>query len=728
LFYTQLDYAFAIYSNNSCEIRELGSWKADCAFAPGDVLKVSIDPGSVVRYYRNGAAIYNSSVAPADYPYVLGADLFNAGATIGNAQITASSLADWTSVDIGNVGMAGSASFTGAFLTVQGAGADIGGTADAFHFVYQILSGDGQIIAKIDSVANTHPYAKAGVMMRDGVDPGAAHVMLDLQPAGGVEFAQRTSAGAQTTPLATAMVPFPYWTKLVRIGNTIAGYVSSDGSTWSAVGSTTVAMGATLDVGIVVTSHDTSQLNTSTFESPFVYVSTVPGAYHAVTDRNAYLKPALPALGPAGSHFIDPTFGSRLLRVTDENTRPGSPGRSFTVPSAAHQLAWNGSSDRFYVRSIDGTTIPYTFDASTMTASRIQPSSTGDGGLTIWSQVEPQFSFLSSNLLFGSRQDPSNDWPIIRQFDFNALTYGDILNLGQATSISPGTYAGALSSSATVPEKLCVLFGGDSQDRHYKVAVFEANPVAPNPVILDSQASTITSNGTTSNTNIPLGVFLHHAWIDQSGRYVMLYTVNEQPVPYYVWDLSSNTITGVNINAGGHDATGFGWQINQACCTTTAWDAAQWEMRALSQPQTTADLLNPVLTPQEIYLADHTSWNNAEAGTLVPVLSSLYRYYNGTYNTTPWRAWDDEIVAIQTNAPGSATTVWRFAHHRSDVSYDGDPSRALYFWYVPIAVISPNGRWAIFTSNWEKTLGSAVDSDFQPGGNYRCDVFLVALQ
>ena len=46
----------------------------------------------------------------------------------------------------------------------------------------------------------------------------------------------------------------------------------------------------------------------------------------------------------------------------------------------------------------------------------------------------------------------------------------------------------------------------------------------------------------------------------------------------------------------------------------------------------------------------------------------------------------------------------------------------------PIAVVSPNGRWAIFTSNWEKTLGSAVDTDIQPGGRYRSDVFLVALQ
>jgi hypothetical protein len=451
----------------------------------------------------------------------------------------------------------------------------------------------------------------------------------------------------------------------------------------------------------------------------------VPTTYKATTNRNPSPKPALPKLAAAGSRFRDPTFRSTILRVTDGNTRPGSPGRSFTVSSAAHQLAWNATSDRFYIRGIDGAFIPYSFKATTMTASRIAPTTTGDGGLVIRSQVEPQFSFVSPNLLFGSRQDPAHDWPIVQQFDFNTLAYTDLLNLGAATNIGYGTYAGALSSSATAPETLCVMFGGSSQDSHYKVAVFQVSGAAP--VILDSLASTITANGVTSNTNIPLGVYLHHTWMDQSGRYVLLYTVNQQPVPYYVWDLDTSAITAVDRNAGGHDATGFRWQINQSCCTTTAWDAAQWELRALSDPATTTDLINPVLTPQEIYLADHTSWNNAQAGTLVPILSAVYRYYNGTYNTTPWRAWDDEIVAIETGQAGGAARVWRFAHHRSDITYDGDPN-ALYFWYVPNAVISPDGRWAIFTSNWEKTLGPAVGSDIQPGGSYRCDVFLVALE
>src|SRR6185295_18009986 len=108
---------------------------------------------------------------------------------------------------------------------------------------------------------------------------------------------------------------------------------------------------------------------------------------------------------------------------------------------------------------------------------------------------------------------------------------------------------------------------------------------------------------------------------------------------------------------------------------------------------------------------------------LVPFLSSLYRYYDGTLNDAPWRAWDGEIVAVQTSAAGSNATVWRFAHNRSDISYDGDPTRAFYFWYSPNAVISPNGRWAISATNWEKTIGPAADAE--PGGGSRIDLFLL---
>ena len=412
-----------------------------------------------------------------------------------------------------------------------------------------------------------------------------------------------------------------------------------------------------------------------------------------------------------------------MLRVTDAATRPGAPARSFTTPSAAHQLAWNATSDRFYVRSIDGTFIPYDFNAPSMRASRIAKASTGDGGLTIVSQVEPQFSFISRDVMFVSAQHSATNTPVVRRFDFSTLAYTDLVNLNALSAVDANTYAGALSSSAGFPERVSVIYGGQ-QDTHYKVAVFDVDPAGANAAVLNTAASWIERNGVRTATNVTLGFNLHHAWIDKSGGFVVLYPTGAQPVPFFVWDLATDAITAVSTNADGHDALGFRTQVNQSCCTSSSYDAAQWQYRELDRPATTTDLINPVLTPREVYMADHTSWNNAVGTRLAPVLSATYRYYEGTLNTTPWRAWDDEIIAIQTDTPGSGATVWRFAHHRSDIRYDGNPN-GIYFWYLPRAIISPDGRFALFTSNWEKSLGSAAGAE--PGGAFRTDVFVAAL-
>jgi regulation of enolase protein 1 (concanavalin A-like superfamily)/endonuclease/exonuclease/phosphatase family metal-dependent hydrolase len=173
----------------------------------------------------------------------------------------------WVNQDVGAVGTPGSASSSGsAVWTANGAGSDIWGTADSFQFVHQTLSGDGQITARVDSLQNTSVFAKAGVMMRDGLGAGAAHVILDIRPTGDVEFMQRSAAGGTTTFLATASAPTPYWVRLGRASGVITASISQDGKAWVVVGATGETMGAALEVGLAVASHDTSTLNRSTFE------------------------------------------------------------------------------------------------------------------------------------------------------------------------------------------------------------------------------------------------------------------------------------------------------------------------------------------------------------------------------------------------------------------------------------------------------------------------------
>jgi hypothetical protein len=176
--------------------------------------------------------------------------------------------APWATADIGAVGRTGSGTFapgTGIY-TVAGAGADIWGSADAFRYVYQPLTGDGQIVARVASVQNTDVWVKAGVMIRTDLTPGTAQAMMMVTPGKGNNFQRRTSAGGLTVSTAGALVKAPYWVKLVRSGSTITAYQSATGTTWSLVGSSTVTMPPGVLIGLAVSSHSTTTLATATFD------------------------------------------------------------------------------------------------------------------------------------------------------------------------------------------------------------------------------------------------------------------------------------------------------------------------------------------------------------------------------------------------------------------------------------------------------------------------------
>ena len=68
---------------------------------------------------------------------------------MGAAGQTSGLPAGWADGDIGNPVVAGSAEMSADTMTVRGAGADIGGTSDQFHFAYQPMAGDGDIRIRV---------------------------------------------------------------------------------------------------------------------------------------------------------------------------------------------------------------------------------------------------------------------------------------------------------------------------------------------------------------------------------------------------------------------------------------------------------------------------------------------------------------------------------------------------------------------------------------------------
>jgi beta-glucanase (GH16 family) len=177
----------------------------------------------------------------------------------------------WWNQDIGVVGFSGSASTDGFTYTIAGSGADIWNQSDGFQYAYQPVTGDGSIIARVASQDNTGGYAKAGVMIRETMDPGSKHALVDLTPSHGTEFIRRTVSGANAVSNFHTGTAVPYWVRLDRSGDTLTAYDSADGVNWNLVGNATVPMASTVYAGLAVCAFNNGAVNTSTFDN--VYLS-----------------------------------------------------------------------------------------------------------------------------------------------------------------------------------------------------------------------------------------------------------------------------------------------------------------------------------------------------------------------------------------------------------------------------------------------------------------------
>lgn len=160
------------------------------------------------------------------------------------------------SVEIGVVGVGGSTTFANGTITVNAGGTDLWETADAFRFVHQDLTGDGEIVAKISglTVPAGANWALAGVTFRDALTTDSVHATMMITSDGKAKFRRRTTIGGTTLsdgPSIGTTLP-PRWLKLVRSGNVFTAFLSTDGVAWTQVHTPqTVPMGPTVRVGLV---------------------------------------------------------------------------------------------------------------------------------------------------------------------------------------------------------------------------------------------------------------------------------------------------------------------------------------------------------------------------------------------------------------------------------------------------------------------------------------------
>ncbi len=181
----------------------------------------------------------------------------------------------WKAQDVGPVGLAGHDTFVGDTFTLAGSGKDIPGGADGFRYAYQPVSGDCMIQARVMSLEDTDPRARAGVMIRQGTGDGAMKAAVMVTPDKGIVFQSRDAAGGRTATVVARGLSAPCRVRLERSSNVFTGSYSRDGETWIRFEkSRAVNMSATVTAGLAVTSHNNGKLTTASLDC--VRLETTP--------------------------------------------------------------------------------------------------------------------------------------------------------------------------------------------------------------------------------------------------------------------------------------------------------------------------------------------------------------------------------------------------------------------------------------------------------------------
>ena len=441
------------------------------------------------------------------------------------------------------------------------------------------------------------------------------------------------------------------------------------------------------------------------------HAATAPTTYNAISDLFVRPKPPVPSLGAAGTSIVDPTFGTRILRVTDANSY-STPSSDFSGPSGGMENNWNADSTKFWVTGAEGIILAYAFDAVHFTATPLMDPAHAGQPLQI-AMGEPWFSMQDPNLLYGVGADGAS----FGQYNFASNTYTTLFEFSTAVPgypTGPNQYTSLVSVDAT-DTYFCAAFGSVQQAYPYLIVW---NRVTGQYTLLDPVHSTVQPYGssTPQPLSLTLNIGLHQTYIDRTGRYVDLTHGNtygtNTTYQDYIWDTQTGLVKGLGVAWSGHNAMGFGNFVNQSGSLTIAQDGLAFSLRTLDPTgMDNPTQVSPQLPAPYSYEGDtHPSWSNAQPGANVPFVTSVVRDSDSTF---PLRPWQNEIIAVATDG---SQKVWRFAHHRSFLN------GSTFSYADPRGNVSQDGKYFLFTSNWENTLG------MNPATNTpRLDVFIVEL-
>ncbi|MEH6406133.1 MAG: malectin domain-containing carbohydrate-binding protein, partial [Leeuwenhoekiella sp.] len=259
--------------------------------------------------------------------------------------------APWNNRDIGDVASMGSACYGNQTFTVNASGSDIWFNDDEFHYVYQTLSGDGEIIAQVSELENSDNWAKAGVMMRKSLNPQSASAQVIISPnpnnSGNFGYTYQfrkydgSSMDGNSSNAVDIPAGIPYYVRLVRSGNIFKGYVSADKNDWTFIMQQEIQMEETIYVGLATTSHNDGVTTTASYRNVDIIKNTTrqlqinPKVLGLAQDKNSVAQVNIsmypnPASKQVNIHLSNSSSKLKKVNLYDLN---GSLIRSYNAKS-----------------------------------------------------------------------------------------------------------------------------------------------------------------------------------------------------------------------------------------------------------------------------------------------------------------------------------------------------------------------------------------------------------
>ncbi|WP_245853020.1 hypothetical protein [Natrinema ejinorense] len=163
-------------------------------------------------------------------------------------------------------------------LVVEGAGTDIWNESDEGHYYFTDVNGDFDAVVAVDDLEETDAYAKAGLMVRESLDPEAKNVMIRRTPGHDTSVQWRSESGGDSTSLTSDAgeseseisggTMDASYQRLVRSDDTLLAYASADGTDWTLMAelsSDVIDLEESGYLGLAVTSHNAGTLCAAEF-------------------------------------------------------------------------------------------------------------------------------------------------------------------------------------------------------------------------------------------------------------------------------------------------------------------------------------------------------------------------------------------------------------------------------------------------------------------------------